>query len=51
MATRIAHRLRLAADPDVLHTGLVTLAACALSAGLVYLGYFLHVLRVARRAV
>ena len=50
MATRIAHRLRLAADPDVLHTGLVTLAACALSAGLVYLGYFLHVLRVARRA-
>lgn len=50
MATRIAHRLRLAVDPDVLHTGLVTLAACALSAGLVYLGYFLHVLRVARRA-
>jgi uncharacterized SAM-binding protein YcdF (DUF218 family) len=50
MPTRIAHRLRLAADLDVLQTGLVTLAACVLSAGLVYLGYFLHVLRVARRA-
>ncbi|BCT92119.1 hypothetical protein LYSHEL_11430 [Lysobacter helvus] len=50
MPTRIAHRLRLAADLDVLQTGLVALAACVLSAGLVYLGYFLHVLRVARRA-
>jgi uncharacterized SAM-binding protein YcdF (DUF218 family) len=50
MPTRIAHRLRLAADLDVLQTGLVTVAACVLSAGLVYLGYFLHVLRVARSA-
>ena len=50
MPTRLAHRLRLAVDPDVVQTGIVTVAACALSAGLVYLGYFLHVLRVARRA-
>src|SRR5678816_327601 len=50
MPTRIAHRLRLFTDRDVLHTGLVTFAACAFSAGLVYVGYFLHVLRVARRA-
>src|SRR5687768_9780051 len=33
-----------------MQTGIVTVAACLLSAGLVYLGYFLHVLRVARRA-
>ncbi len=50
MPTRIAHRLRLFSDRDVLHTGLVTLSACVLSAGLVYLGYFVHVLRIARRA-
>ncbi|UHQ20349.1 YdcF family protein [Lysobacter sp. KIS68-7] len=50
MPTRTAHRLRLAVDLDVIHTGLVTLAACTLSAGLVYVAYFLHVLRVARRA-
>ena len=50
MSTRLSHRLRLAVDPDVVQTGIVTVAACALSAGLVYLGYFLHVLRVARRA-
>ena len=50
MPTQTAHRLRLAVDRDVLHTGLITLAACALSAGIVYLAYFLHVLRVARRA-
>ena len=44
------HRLRLFSDRDVLHTGVVTLSACVLSAGLVYVGYFVHVLRVARRA-
>ena len=33
-----------------MQTGIVTVAACLLSAGLVYLGYLLHVLRVARRA-
>src|SRR5688572_15447679 len=32
-----------------MQTGIVTVAACLLSAGLVYLGYFLHVLQVARR--
>ena len=50
MPSHVAHRLRLAVDRDVLHTGLVTLLACMLSAGVVYLGYFWHVLRVARRA-
>jgi len=34
----------------VLHTGLVAAIACVLSAGLVYLGYFIHVLRIARGA-
>ena len=50
MPSHVAHRLRLAVDRDVLHTGVVTLLACMLSAGVVYLGYFWHVLRVARRA-
>jgi uncharacterized SAM-binding protein YcdF (DUF218 family) len=50
MTSRIAHRLRLFSDRDVLHTLAVTGAACVLSAGLVYVGYFVHVLRVARRA-
>jgi uncharacterized SAM-binding protein YcdF (DUF218 family) len=50
MPSHVSHRLRLAVDRDVLHTGLVTLLACMLSAGVVYLGYFWHVLRVARRA-
>ena len=34
----------------MLHTLAVAGAACVLSAGLVYVGYFLHVLRVARKA-
>ncbi|WP_052116260.1 YdcF family protein [Noviluteimonas dokdonensis] len=50
MPSHVAHRLRLAIDRDVLHTGLIALLACLLSAGVVYLGYFWHVLRVARRA-
>ena len=35
-------------DRDVLHVASVALAACVLSAGLVYAGYFWHVVRVAR---
>lgn len=37
-------------DPDVLHVVIISTLACVLSAGLVYLGYFLHVLQVARRS-
>ena len=50
MSSRIVHRFSLAIDRDVLHAGLVALSACVLSAGLVYVGYFVHVLRTARRA-
>jgi uncharacterized SAM-binding protein YcdF (DUF218 family) len=50
VSSRLAHRFSLAIDRDVLHAGVVALSACALSAGLVYLGYFVHVWRVARRA-
>lgn len=50
MTSRIAHRLTLAVDRDVLHAGVVALSACVLSAGLVYLSYLVHVWRVARRA-
>lgn len=50
MATRFTHRLSIAFDRDVLHVGMVALAACVLSAGLVYVGYLVHVFRVARRA-
>ncbi|CAN5726303.1 hypothetical protein BH23PSE2_BH23PSE2_13020 [soil metagenome] len=48
--SRAAHQLGLFRDRDVLHTLGVAAAACVLSAGLVYVGYFVHVLRVARRA-
>jgi uncharacterized SAM-binding protein YcdF (DUF218 family) len=48
--TRLDHRRRLFLDRDVLHAGAVAAAACVLSAGLVYLGYFAHVVRTARRA-
>lgn len=48
--SRLDHRRRLWSDPDLLHTGLVAGAVCALSAGLVYLGYVVHVVRTARRA-
>lgn len=48
--TRLDHRRRLFFDRDVLHAGMVAGAACVLSAGLVYLGYFAHVVRTARRA-
>jgi uncharacterized SAM-binding protein YcdF (DUF218 family) len=50
MSSRIAHRLSLAVDRDVLHAGVVAVSACVLSAGLVYVGYFIHVWRVARNA-
>ena len=50
MSSRRSHRFALIGDGDVLHTGVVAAAACVLSAGLVYLGYFVHVWRVARRA-
>ena len=50
MPSRTAHRCRLIVDRDVLHAGAVAVAACVLSAGLVYVGYFVHVLRVARQA-
>ena len=50
MSSRIAHRLSLAIDRDVLHSGAIALSVCVLSAGVVYLGYFVHVWRVAKRA-
>ncbi|MGO4221324.1 YdcF family protein [Lysobacter sp. TAF61] len=50
MTSRTDHRLALFGDRDVLHAMAVAVAACVFSAGLVYLGYFVHVLRVARRA-
>ncbi len=48
--TRLDHRRRLLFDRHVLHAGMVAGAACVLTAGLVYVGYFVHVLRTARRA-
>jgi uncharacterized SAM-binding protein YcdF (DUF218 family) len=50
MGSRFLHRLNLFSDRDVLHAGVVTGLACIASAGLVYLGYFVHVWRVARTA-
>ncbi len=50
MSTRAVHRWRLFADHHLWHALVVTATACVLSAGLVYIGYFVHVLRVARRA-
>lgn len=48
--TRLLHRLNMLSDRDALHTLAVTAAACLLSCGLVYLGYVVHVWRVARNA-
>lgn len=50
MTTRTAHRLALFGDRDVLHASGVALLACALSGGLLYLGYLVHVWSIARRA-
>ena len=47
---RLEHRKHLLLDRDVMHAIAVTAAACTFSGGLVYLGYLLHVVRVARRA-
>ena len=41
---------RYLVDADVWHAALVTLAALILSGGLVYLGYLVHVLRIAWRS-
>ena len=48
--SRLLHRLRLLADGDALHALVVAGAACVLSLGLVYVGYVVHVWRVARAA-
>jgi vancomycin permeability regulator SanA len=48
--SRIDPRRHLLFDRDLLHAGVVAGVACALSAGLVYLGYFVHVARTAHRA-
>ncbi len=48
--SRTAHMLDLVGDRDVWHSGVVAGAACVLSLGLVYVGYFVHVLRIARKA-
>lgn len=48
--SRLGHQRHLLFDRDVLHAGAVVTAACVLSGGLVYLGYLLHVVRVALRA-
>jgi uncharacterized SAM-binding protein YcdF (DUF218 family) len=48
--SRLAHRFSLLSDRDALHALAVAGAACIASAGLVYAGYFVHVLRVAWRA-
>lgn len=50
MSSRTHHQFALFRDRDVLHTGIVALAACLLSAGLVYVAYLVHVVRTARRA-
>lgn len=50
MPTRLRHRLRIYTDPDVLQVSAVAALACLCSAGLVYLGYFVHVARIARTA-
>jgi hypothetical protein len=50
MSMRRSHRLALIGDGDVLHTGAIAAAACVLSLGLVYVAYFVHVLRIARQA-
>jgi len=50
MPSHIAHRLALCGDRDVLHAAAVTVPTCVLSVGLAYVGYFVHVLRVAYNA-
>ncbi len=50
MPSRRRHYVSHLVDRDILHVGGVTLAACVLSAGLLYAGYFVHTFRVARNA-
>ncbi|CAA9353890.1 MAG: hypothetical protein AVDCRST_MAG71-2917 [uncultured Lysobacter sp.] len=50
MTTRATHRLQLFGDRDALHAVAVATVACTLTAGLVYVGYLVHVWRTARRA-
>lgn len=50
MSSRWQHCVNLFSDRDVLHATAVSLLACTLSGGLLYLAYFTHVLRTARRA-
>ncbi|NYZ61179.1 YdcF family protein [Luteimonas deserti] len=48
--SRLLRRLRLLVDGDALHALAVAGSACVLSLGLVYVGYVVHVWRVARTA-
>ncbi len=48
--SRVDHRLNLLFDRDVMHTSVVAASACLLTAGLVYIGYFVYVVRTAQRA-
>jgi vancomycin permeability regulator SanA len=47
--SRLHHCLKLVFDRDALHAGAVAAGACVLTAGLLYVAYFVHVVRVARR--
>lgn len=48
--SRFAHRFSLLTDADALHALAVAGVACLASMGVVYVWYYVHVLRVARRA-
>jgi vancomycin permeability regulator SanA len=50
MKSRLHHRIALTLDRDVLQVSAVALAATMATAGLLYVAYFAHVVRVARRA-
>ena len=49
-SNRFAHGRALLLDRDVLHAGAIAATVCVMSAGLVYLAYFAHVVQIARRA-
>src|SRR5690606_34485168 len=48
--SRLVHKLALLADRDALHSLAVAGLACVASLGVVYVGYFVHVVRIARSA-
>lgn len=48
--SRTEYKRALLADRDVWHTLVVAAVACVFSCGLVYVGYFVHVLWIARNA-